>query len=68
MDLQKKNFYTEALTHLEEVIALYEENFEDDDEDVDEDEQDEEYFDEKDALQNFINHVRDALDIASEHS
>jgi hypothetical protein len=68
MDLQKKNFYTEALTHLEEIIALYDENFEGDDEELDEDEKDEKYYDEKDALETFINHIRDAQDIANEHS
>lgn len=67
MDLQKKNFYTEALNHLEEIIALYDENFEDEDE-ISEEDMDQKYYDDKDALKSFINHIKDAQDIANEHS
>ena len=62
-DLNKKNFYREVLTHLEEIEELFDEHdFDLDDVDYDGDD-----IEEHDALVRFINLIRDAKNIAEEN-
>ncbi|MDF2435394.1 MAG: hypothetical protein JWP44_5025 [Mucilaginibacter sp.] len=64
-DLNLKSFYNDVITHLEEIEALYEEHeFEEDD---DEGEEGSEEQLEHDALKRFINHIRDATEIAESY-
>lgn len=63
-DLNKKNFYREVLSHLEEVEELFDEH----DFDLDNYSDDGEEVEEHDALVRFINLIRDAKNIAEENS
>ena len=64
-DIQKRHFYRDVITHLEEIIELYEEA-EFAEEEADEDDQ--VAFDEKSKLDTFINMIRDSLILAEENS
>lgn len=65
-DLNKKNFYADVISHLEEIEALYEEyDFENDDEEYEEGTEEK---NEQDLLIRFINHIRDAVQISNSES
>jgi hypothetical protein len=60
-DLNKKNFYSEVISLLEEIEEIYE------DHDLADEEYDSED-DEQDKVKSFIEHIRDAKAIAEENS
>lgn len=62
-DLNKKSFFQEVVHHLEEIESLYDES-EFEHEEIDD--SDEEAYKERDALERFINHIKDAKQIAEE--
>lgn len=62
MDLNKKHFFKEVANFLEEIDALYEDHeFDIDESALDEDSEE---FEVEDALVRFMNHIREAKEIA----
>lgn len=64
-DIQKRHFYRDVITHLEEIVELYDDS-ELGEEEIDD--SDDEALTEKSTLDTFIAHIRDALETAEEHS
>lgn len=62
MDLIKKNFFKDVVNFLEEIDALYEDHEFDIDESALDEESEE--FEMEDALVRFMNHIREAKEIA----
>jgi hypothetical protein len=63
-DLNKKNFYSEIIPLLEEIEEIYEDH--DFDEEYDDGDDGTKY--KKDDVKSFIEHIRDAKELAQENS